>query len=93
MIQEYIREFTRLLNYVPQAARDEAQRINMFEQGLRQDIYQFIRSLRLHTLDASMEQALYVDRGAAVMVERTLAPAEISGAKRLAPVDGAQTSR
>ncbi len=35
LVQDYIREFTRLLNSVPHTARDEAHRIYMFEMGLR----------------------------------------------------------
>ncbi len=65
----------------------------MFERSLRRDIYQFVRSVRLQTLDTLIEQALYVERGEVVMEEMILAPALISGAKRPAPIDGGQTSR
>ncbi|XP_020110876.1 uncharacterized protein LOC109725889 [Ananas comosus] len=62
-VQEYIREFTRLLNCVPFVARDEAHRVYLFEQGLRSEIFWLVQAQRLRTLDASMEQALWVERG------------------------------
>ncbi len=81
-----------MLNCVPLAARDEAQRIYMFERGLRQDIYPFVRFRRLQTLDASMEQALYVERRVVVMDERNTAPGGSSSVKRPTQDDGGHTS-
>ena len=55
-VQEYVREFTRLLNCVPFVARDEAHRVYMFEQGLRPDIFRLVRAQRSRTLDASISR-------------------------------------
>ncbi len=58
----------------------------MFERGLRQDIFQFIRSCWLQTLDT------YMERDAVILVDKDLPPGASSREKRLAPNDGGQTS-
>ncbi len=53
----------------------------MIERGLQKDIFQFVLSLRLQTLDASMEQAQWMERGVVVLVERDLPPSASFGEK------------
>nr|CAD1825965.1 unnamed protein product [Ananas comosus var. bracteatus] len=72
-VQEYIREFTRLLNCVPFVARDKAHRVYLFEQGLRPEIFLLVQAQRLRTLDASLEQAHLVG-GVIPPFERGLRP-------------------
>ncbi len=91
-VHEYIREFTRLLNCIPFAARDEAHQIYMFEKGLHKDLYQFVHSQRLQTLEAVMEHALWMEREATVLKEWDKALGATSGEKCPMPFDGGQTS-
>nr|CAD1837511.1 unnamed protein product [Ananas comosus var. bracteatus] len=90
-VQEYVWEFTRLLNCVPFAARDEAHMVYMFEQGLRPDIFRLTRTQRSRTLDASIEQALWVERGETSLQERTQAVGQSQDRKR--PFRTAEDSR
>ncbi|XP_020097825.1 uncharacterized protein LOC109716690 [Ananas comosus] len=62
-VQEYPHEFTRLLNCVPFVARDEAHKVYLYEGGLRPEILRLVQAQRLRTLDASIEQALLVEKG------------------------------
>ncbi len=82
----------QLLNYVPHFVRDEAHRIYVL-RGLCQDTFQLVRSLRLQTSYASKEQALYMERGAAVPLDRDLPPGASSGEKRPVLDNGGQISR
>nr|CAD1840703.1 unnamed protein product [Ananas comosus var. bracteatus] len=91
-VQEYVREFTRLLNCVPFVARDEAHRVYLFEQGLRPDLFRFVRAQRSRTLDASIEQALWEERGEVSLRERTQAVGQSQDRKRPFPNDGGQSS-
>ncbi len=87
-VQEYLREYTQLLNCVPFAARDELHRVYLFERGLHSEIYTLVQTQRLQTLDASIEQDLWVERGTTVLRERTSTLWSSSEKKRPAPEDG-----
>lgn len=69
-MQEYTREFTRLLNCVPFAARDEARKVYLDERGSRPKNITLVLAQRLQTLDAPIEQALWVERGATMVSKR-----------------------
>nr|CAD1844012.1 unnamed protein product [Ananas comosus var. bracteatus] len=93
-VQEYTREFTRLLNCVPFVARDEAHRVYLYEGGLRLEIFRLVQAQRLRTLDASIEQALWVERGDVSIRERAhvQVPGQSQDRKRPVPDDGGQSS-
>nr|CAD1844113.1 unnamed protein product [Ananas comosus var. bracteatus] len=55
-VQEYTREFTRLLNCVPFVARDEAYKVYLFERGLRQEIFVLVQAQRLPFFSALDER-------------------------------------
>nr|CAD1833452.1 unnamed protein product [Ananas comosus var. bracteatus] len=90
-VQEYTSEFTRLLNCVPFVARDEAHKVYLYEGGLRPEILQLVQAQRLRTLDSSIEQALWVERGEVSVRQRAPVPGQSQDRKRPAPDDGGQT--
>nr|CAD1823002.1 unnamed protein product [Ananas comosus var. bracteatus] len=72
--------------------QDEAHRVYLFEQGLRPDVFRLVRAQRLRTLDASIEQALWVERGEVSLQERTQAVGQSRDQKRPFPDDAGPSS-
>lgn len=57
-MRKYEREFTRLLNCVPYAVRDERQKALAFEQVLQPEVYQLVHSQHLQILPEVFELAM-----------------------------------
>lgn len=55
-VQEYTREFIKLLNYAPFIAWDKAHKVYLYERGLRPEIFVLVQAQRLQALNASIEQ-------------------------------------
>lgn len=87
-MQEYAREFTRLLSWVPFAATDEARKVYLDEKGSRMKIFTSVPAQRLQTLDASIEQTLWDKRRASAISERATVTGQSQDRKRPTLEDG-----
>ncbi|XP_020102373.1 uncharacterized protein LOC109719935 [Ananas comosus] len=65
-VREYEREFTHLVNCVPDMIHSDRDRAECFERGLRPDIFKVINALKLKTFEEVLDRALWVERGNAI---------------------------
>ncbi|XP_020109289.1 uncharacterized protein LOC109724769 [Ananas comosus] len=62
-VGEYEREFSQIIDCVPDVVWDDKDRTDWFERGLRPKIYKVVRILKLTTFAEVLDQALWVEHG------------------------------
>ncbi|XP_020106284.1 uncharacterized protein LOC109722601 [Ananas comosus] len=62
-VREYKREFTHILNCVPDVARTEQDRAEYFVRGLRPDVFRLVHAFKFHTFTEVLDRALWVEHG------------------------------
>ncbi|XP_020099565.1 uncharacterized protein LOC109717978 [Ananas comosus] len=83
-VGEYEREFSHIIDCVSDVVRDDKDRADWFEQGLRPDIYKAVHILKLTTFAEVLDRALWAEHGNAyVREEREVS--EKDGGKKWAP--------
>ncbi|XP_020112173.1 uncharacterized protein LOC109726794 [Ananas comosus] len=65
MVREYEREFTHLLNCVPDVAKTERDRGDYFVRGLRPGVFRAVHAFKFHTFAEALDRALWVVHGKA----------------------------
>nr|CAD1836366.1 unnamed protein product [Ananas comosus var. bracteatus] len=61
-VAEYEREFSHIIDCVPDVVRDDRDRADWFERGLWADIYRAVHILKLTTFAEVLDRALWADR-------------------------------
>nr|CAD1821855.1 unnamed protein product [Ananas comosus var. bracteatus] len=62
-VREYEREFTHLLNCVPDVARIEQDRVECFVRGLRPGVFRMVHAFKFRTFAEVLDRALWVEHG------------------------------
>ncbi|XP_020089005.1 uncharacterized protein LOC109710682 [Ananas comosus] len=60
-VREYEREFTHLLNCVPDVAVTEQDRADCFVRGLRPGVFRTVHAFKFHTFEKALDRALWVE--------------------------------
>ncbi|XP_020110414.1 uncharacterized protein LOC109725584 [Ananas comosus] len=81
-IGEYEREFSHIIDCVPDVVWDVKDRADWFERGLRQDIYRAVHILKLTTYAEVLDRALWAEHGNAHIREKQEASEKEGGKKR-----------
>ncbi|XP_020080382.1 uncharacterized protein LOC109704061 [Ananas comosus] len=68
-VREYEREFSHMVNYVPGLVHGDRDRAEVFERGLRPEIFKTVQALRLKTYEEVLDRALWIERGNAIACE------------------------
>ncbi|XP_020108725.1 uncharacterized protein LOC109724340 [Ananas comosus] len=89
-VGEFEREFSHIIDYVPDVVRDDKDRADWFERGLRPDIYKAVHILKLTTFVEVLDRAIWAEHGNAyVRVEREASEKD-RGKKRAPSGSGGQ---
>ncbi|XP_020089539.1 uncharacterized protein LOC109711035 [Ananas comosus] len=62
-VGEYEREFSHIIDYVPDVVRDDRDRANWFVHGLRPGIHRAVQILKLPTFAEAFDRALWAEQG------------------------------
>ncbi|XP_020086723.1 uncharacterized protein LOC109709062 [Ananas comosus] len=81
-VGEYEREFSHIINCVPDVVRDDRDRADWFERGLRPDIYRAVHILKLTSFAKMLDRALWAEQGNAHVREEREAFERDGGKKR-----------
>nr|CAD1830185.1 unnamed protein product [Ananas comosus var. bracteatus] len=81
-VREYEREFTHLLNCVPDVARTEQDWAECFVRGLRPEIFRMVHAFKFRTFAEVLDRALWVKHENACVREEREAFEEDKGKKR-----------
>nr|CAD1837501.1 unnamed protein product [Ananas comosus var. bracteatus] len=90
-VEEYEREFSHIVDCVRDVVRDDRDRADWFERGLRADIYRAVHILKLTTFAEVLDRALWAEQGNAHIREEREASEKDGGKKRAQGSSGAQT--
>nr|CAD1827431.1 unnamed protein product [Ananas comosus var. bracteatus] len=90
-VAEYEREFSHIIDCVPDVVRDDRDRADWLERGLRADIYRAVHILKLTTFAEVLDRALWAEQGNAHIREEREASEKDGGKKRAQGGSGAQT--
>ena len=92
-MREYEREFSRIVNCVPDVVRDDKDKADWFLRGLRPEIYRRVQIFQLTTFAKVLDRALWAEHGEAfVREERESRRHERGGARPLSSGSGGQSS-
>lgn len=80
------------MNCVSFVAKDKAHKVYLYKRGLRPEIFVLVQVQRLRTLDALIEQVLWVEKGAILVRWWATVLGQSQDRKRPIPDDGGQTS-
>nr|CAD1825758.1 unnamed protein product [Ananas comosus var. bracteatus] len=64
-VREYEREFSHIIDCVPDVVRDDKDRADWFLRGLRPKIYEAVQILKLRTFAEVLDRALWAEHGSA----------------------------
>ncbi|XP_020112143.1 uncharacterized protein LOC109726764 [Ananas comosus] len=90
-VGEYEREFSHIIDCVPDVMRDDRDRPDWFEQGLRPDIYRAVHILKLTTFSEVLDRALWAEHSNAHIREEREASEKDGGKKRAPDGSGGQS--
>nr|CAD1821748.1 unnamed protein product [Ananas comosus var. bracteatus] len=90
-VAEYEREFSHIIDCVPDVVRDDRDRADWFERGLRADIYRAVHILKLTAFAEVLDRALWAEQGNTHIREEREASERDGGKKRAQSNSGAQT--
>ncbi|XP_020098366.1 uncharacterized protein LOC109717101 [Ananas comosus] len=65
-VREYEREFTHMINCVSDLVHGDRDRAEVFEHGLRPEIFKTVHAFRLKTYEEVLDRALWVESGNAI---------------------------
>ncbi|XP_020081199.1 uncharacterized protein LOC109704824 [Ananas comosus] len=68
-VREYEREFSHMVNCVPGLVHGDRDWAEVFERGLRPEIFKTVQALRLKTYEEVLDRALWIERGNAIARE------------------------
>ncbi|XP_020081383.1 uncharacterized protein LOC109705031 [Ananas comosus] len=92
-VGEYEREFSRIVNCVPDVVRDDKDMADWFLHGLRPEIYERVQILRLTTFTEVLDRALLAEHGDAFVREKhESSERQRGGVKPLSRDSGGQSS-
>nr|CAD1837483.1 unnamed protein product [Ananas comosus var. bracteatus] len=81
-VVEYEREFSHIIDCVPDVVRNDRDRADWFERGFRSDIYKAVHILKLTTFAGVLDRALWAEQGNAHIREKREASEKDGGKKR-----------
>ncbi|XP_020086721.1 uncharacterized protein LOC109709060 [Ananas comosus] len=81
-VREYEREFTHILNCVPDVSTTEQDRADCFVRGLRPGVFRLVHAFKFHTFAEALDRALWVEHGNACEREEREASEKDKGRKR-----------
>nr|CAD1822922.1 unnamed protein product [Ananas comosus var. bracteatus] len=90
-VREYEREFTHLLNCVPDVASTEQDRAECFVRGLRPGVFRLVHAFKFRTFAEVLDRALWVEHGNACEREEREASEKDKGRKRQGGGSGGQS--
>nr|CAD1837178.1 unnamed protein product [Ananas comosus var. bracteatus] len=91
-VREYEREFTHLLNCVPDVASTEQDRAYCFVRGLRPGVFRLVHAFKFHTFAEALDRALWVEHENTCEREDREAFDKDKGKKRPGGGSGGQSS-
>ncbi|XP_020080555.1 uncharacterized protein LOC109704198 [Ananas comosus] len=90
-IGEYEREFSHIIDCVPEVVRDDRDQADWFKRGLQSDIYKVVHALKLTTFTEVLDRALWVEQGNTHIREEREANEKDGGKKLAQGGSGAQS--
>ncbi len=68
-MREYEQEFLHIGNCIPNVVRDDRDKADCFERGLRPNIFKVVHSFKLQTFVEVLDRVLWVEQGTAIARE------------------------
>ncbi len=62
-------KFSHVVNCIPYVVRDDKDKADCFERGLRSEIFKVVHVIKLQTFAEVLDQALWVEQGNAIARE------------------------
>nr|CAD1844195.1 unnamed protein product [Ananas comosus var. bracteatus] len=90
-VGEYEQEFSYIIDCIPDVVRDDRDRADWFERGLRSDIYRVVHILKLTTFAEVLDRPLWAEHGNAHIREEREAFERDGGKKRAQDGSGSRS--